>query len=57
MREPGVEEAQGLDRPIAPGGEYPVISEESMAASDLAEVIERQMTVLRDRLLETKWNV
>lgn len=57
MREQGIEEAQGLNRPIAPGGEYPVISERSMAASDLVEVIERQMTALRDRLLHTSWKV
>lgn len=53
MREQGIEEAQGLDRPIAPGQKFPVISDESMAASGLVEVIERQMITLRDRLLET----
>ena len=57
MREQRIDEAQGLDRPIAPGREYPVASEESMAASDLVEVIKRQMNALRDRLLETSWKV
>ena len=57
MREHGIEDALGLNRPIPPGGKYPVISEESMAASDLVEVIEHQMTALRDRLLRTNWEV
>jgi hypothetical protein len=57
MREQWIDEAQGLNRPIAPGGDYPVLSEESRAASDLVEVIERQVTKLRDRLLETSWKV
>jgi hypothetical protein len=57
MREQGIEEAQGLNRPIAPGGQYPVLSEESMAVSDLVEVIEHQMTALGDRLLQTSWKV
>lgn len=57
MREQGIDEAQGLHRPIMPGGEYPVISEESMAASDLVVVIERQMNALRHRLLQTTWKV
>jgi hypothetical protein len=55
MLEQGIDEAQGLDRPIPPGGEYPVISEESMTASDLVEVIERQMNALQHRLLQTTW--